>query len=65
MKVPVTWEMCGYVEIPGAKTVEEAMEIFNETSDEIPLPTDGEYVDSSFHLSSDDVDEVKAMIDIE
>ena len=29
MKVAVTWEVCGYVDIPEAKTVEEAMKIFN------------------------------------
>lgn len=31
MKVAVSWEMCGYVDIPEAKTVEEVMEIFNKT----------------------------------
>ena len=27
MKVAVTWEMCGYVDIPEAKTAKEAMEV--------------------------------------
>ena len=52
-KLPVTWEVCGFVKIK-AKTLEEAIEIFNETSDDIPLPEDSSYVDGSFALSSND-----------
>ncbi len=58
MKVAVTWEMCGYVDIPQAKTVEEAMEIFDKESNYIKLPNDGEYVEGSFQLSTDDVEEM-------
>ena len=60
MKVAVTWQMCGYVDIT-ADTMEEAMEKFNNESDYIKLPTNGEYVDGSFELSSDDADEMEAM----
>lgn len=60
MKVAVTWEMCGFVEI-NAPTMEEAMAYFNENSDDIPLPNDGEYVDGSFELSSDDPEDLKSM----
>lgn len=60
MKVAVTWEMCGYVDIE-AKSMKEAMKTFNEDSDYIKLPNDGEYVDGSFQLSSDDVEEMEAM----
>lgn len=60
-KLPVTWEMCGYVEVE-ANTIEEAMKTFDETSDDIPLPNDGEYVDSSFRLTSTSVEEVEAML---
>lgn len=60
MKVAVTWQMCGYVDI-SADTMEEAMEKFNNESDYIKLPTNGEYVDGSFELSSDDVDVMEAM----
>lgn len=63
MKVAVTWEMCGYVDIE-ADTMEEAMETFKEDSDYIKLPNDGEYVDGSFRLSSDDVEEMEAMDDL-
>lgn len=61
MKIAVTWEMCGYVDIPNAKTTEEAMEIFERESDYIKLPKDGEYVDGSFQLSTDDVEEMEIM----
>lgn len=60
MKIAVTWEICGYVDIPEAKTVEEAMKIFKKNSDYIKLP-DGEYVDGSFQLSTEDVEEMKCM----
>lgn len=40
MKVAVTWQMCGYVNID-ADTMEEAMEKFNNESDYIKLPVDG------------------------
>ena len=60
MKVAVTWSMCGYVDIE-ANTMEEAMKKFNETSDGIDLPKNSEYVDGSFMLSSDDVEEMEAM----
>lgn len=61
MKVAVTWEMCGYVDIPQANTIAEAMEIFEQESDYIKLPTDGEYVDGSFQLSTYDEEEMEAM----
>lgn len=60
MKVAVTWEMCGYVDIE-AETMEEAMEKFEDESDHIKLPENGDYVDGSFQLSSDDVEEMEAM----
>lgn len=62
MKVAVTWEMCGYVDIE-ADTMEEAMEKFKKESDYIKLP-DGEYVDGSFQLTSEDVEEMEAMLEI-
>ena len=64
MKVAVTWEMCGYVDID-AETMEEAMEKFNNESNHIKLPTNGEYVDGSFQLSSEDVEEMEAMAEID
>ena len=60
MKVAVTWEMCGYVDVPG-NNMEEAMEYFDKNSDYIRLPSNGEYVEGSFCLSTDDVDAMEAM----
>ena len=60
MKVAVTWECSGFVDIE-APTLEDAMQIFEEQSDYIKLPDNGEYVDGSFALSTDDVDEMQAL----
>lgn len=55
--IPVTWEMCGTVEI-NAPTLAEAMKIAEEESNDIPLP-EGNYVDGSWELSNDDEDYVR------
>lgn len=60
MRVAVTWEMAGYVDMK-ADTLEEAMEKFNEESDYIKLPN-GDYVDGSFRLSTEEVDEMEAIV---
>jgi hypothetical protein len=46
-KIPVSWECSGFVKIE-AETLEQAIEIFDITEDEIALPTDSEYIDGSF-----------------
>lgn len=61
MRLAVTWGMCGYVDVK-ADTLEEAMENFNKESDYIKLPN-GDYVDGSFRLSTDDVEEMEAIVD--
>lgn len=59
VKLPVTWSVCGIVEIE-ASSIEEAVERFNAEIDLIPLPRDGiAYVDGSFELSSSDLDFIK------
>ena len=63
MKLAVTWQMCGYVDVP-ENDVESAMIYFENNSDHIKLPTDGEYVDGSFELSTDDPDEMEAMCNL-
>ena len=60
MKLAVTWEMTGYVDVK-ANTLEEAMKKFNEESDYIKLPN-GDYVDGSFRLSTEDVDEMEEIV---
>lgn len=57
-KVPVTWEMCGFVEIE-AEFLSDAMEIARDDDGVFPLPSDGNYVDGSWALTSDDEDFVK------
>ena len=59
-RIAVTWEMYGYVEIE-ADSLEEAMEKFEDESDFIKLPVNGDYVDGSFRLSTDDVEDMKAI----
>ena len=63
MKVAVTWEMCGFVDIE-ADSLEEAMEKFNENERHIRLPM-GKYIDGSFRLSTEDVEEMEAIVGIE
>lgn len=58
IKLPVTWEVCGLVEIE-ANSIEEAVEYFNQNSSDIELPENPEYVDGSFVLSDDDPDYIK------
>lgn len=61
MRLAVTWEMAGYVNVE-ANTLEEAMKKFRKESDYIKLPN-GDYVDGSFRLSTEDVDEMEAIVD--
>lgn len=63
-KIPVTWEVCGEVDIE-ANSLEEAVEIFKEKSDEIPLPEQSFYVDDSFKLTTDNIEEIKVMTEVE
>ena len=60
MRVAVTWEICGFVDID-AHSLEKAMSKFKKERDHIQLPKDGIYVDGSFRLSSTDVEEMEAM----
>lgn len=63
-KIPVTWEVCGEVDIE-ANSLEEAVEIFKEKSDEISLPEQSFYVDDSFKLTTDNIEEIKVMTEVE
>lgn len=64
MKIAVTWQMYGYVDIPNVTSIESAMVYFENNSDYIKLPTNGEYVDGSFELSTDDPDEMRIMCNL-
>ena len=58
IKLPVTWEAFGIVEIE-ANSIDEAVNYFNENSDYINMPKNSEYVDGSFRLSESDPDFIK------
>lgn len=59
VRIPVSWEMCGWVEVETKAdniddAMKEAIEIFNDTMDDIPLPDDASYVDGSFEMSCEE-----------
>lgn len=58
-KIPVSWEMCGYVYIE-APTLAEAMDTVRNDNDDIPLP-EGNYVDGSFCLSYEEKEEIRSL----
>lgn len=57
-RIPVSWEMCGIVTVE-ATTLEAAMDIARDESSDVPLPDDGNYVDGSWDLSMEEVDEIR------
>lgn len=59
-KIPVTWEVCGYVYVD-ADTLVEAMETARDDEGVIPLPTESDYVDGSWRLSEADENFVREM----
>lgn len=59
-KIPVTWEVCGYVYVD-ADTLEEAIETARDDEGVIPLPDDNDYVDGSWRLSETDENFVREM----
>lgn len=60
-KIPVTWTVYGTAEYE-AETLAEAMENVSAFGDDIPLPPETGYVDSSFQLSHgmDEIEIVRA-----
>lgn len=59
-KIPVTWEVCGYVYVD-ADTLVEAMETARDDEGVIPLPAESDYVDGSWCLSETDENFVREM----
>ena len=62
-KVPVTWEMCGTVEVY-AENAEKANLYVRDNPDEFGLPINKDYVDDSFRLSSDNLEENIVMTEV-
>lgn len=58
-KLPVTWEVCGFVEVE-AENLESAISSFDPTDHELPEPS--EYVDGSFRLTDTDPENVRTML---
>jgi hypothetical protein len=52
-KIPVSWEVFGEVKIE-ADSIEDALKIFKDTQDSLPLPTESTYVDGSFKLNDEE-----------
>ena len=57
---PVTWAMCGTVTV-SADTLEEAVKAVQNEEKEIPLPVNGEYIDSSWGLSFSEIDLIREL----
>lgn len=62
-KVPVTWEMYGTVEVY-AENAEKANLYVQNNPDEFGLPLNKDYVDDSFRLSADNIEENIAMTEV-
>ena len=58
--IPVAYEVSGVVVVK-AETLEAAMAIAADTRSNIPLPVDAKYVDGSWSLAVDDVEEVRSL----
>ena len=51
-KIPIEWQMFGYVEIK-AESLEKAVEYFCENENEFDIPSDSDYIDGSFKISTE------------
>lgn len=58
-KIPVCWSMMATIEIE-ADTLEEAIEIAKDDEGNIPIPYNGDYLDGSWEVDSEDVDYLRA-----
>ncbi len=61
IKVPVSYEVCGFITVQ-ADSVEEAVEYCENHIDELPLAEEPEYVDGSYELTTTDPDEIGAYL---
>ena len=58
-RIAVVWQCAGYIEVD-ANSLEEAMQDVKYNPSNYSLPRDGgEYVDDSFCLATNDVDDMK------
>ena len=59
-KIPVSWEVCGIVEVE-AQDIDEAIEIARDEEGVIPLPTDSDYIDGSWRVSDADPEAIEQL----
>lgn len=52
-KIPVEWSVWDKVEVE-AETIEEAIQYVKDNIDTIPLGTEPEYIDGSYHIDDGD-----------
>ena len=50
--IPISWSVCGEIEIE-ANDIEEAIQTVYDTIDDIRLPEENSYVDSSLEIDED------------
>ena len=53
-KIPVTWELCGIIEVEAA-SLNEALNKFDKDSDIYELPNKPQYIDGSFQRADEEV----------
>lgn len=51
--IPVEWSVYSTVVVKGAKSLAHAKKIVEDNLDDIPLPTECEYIDDSYHIQAD------------
>lgn len=63
-KIPVVWEMMGYVEVPVsvAPTPRQAYHFVKNRVKNLPLPQNGEYLEDSFQVDDDIEDDIENTI---
>lgn len=59
-KIPVTWEVCGTVEVE-ANTIEEAIYYARDDEGVLPLPDESDYVDGSWRVTEEDAEIVRSL----
>ena len=56
--LPVVWQVSDTVTVE-ADSIEEAIGVFKKIADDIPLPSDPDYVDGSFSLWTEDKETIE------
>ena len=58
--IPVCWKVFSTIKVRSA-TLGKALQHVQEDPDDMPLPTDTDYVDGSFGPSTNDVEEIRQL----